>query len=125
MKRALLILVFVVLAGTAFGDGGLDDMYWAKLDAWVNGGGNLQMIQVEVVETCGKLTMITATKSEAAGFLTTDREEFDWRVDVCAKSTVHRVYPQPEFENPEIVNIICRSSVELLQKVCKHSGLQN
>lgn len=125
MKIVILILVFVGLAGTARGDGNLEDIYWAKLDAWVNGGGNLQTIQANVVETCGKLTVATATKSEVTGFLTTEREEFDWRVDVCTKSTVHRVYPQPEFDNPEIVSMICGSNVALYQKVCERSGLKN
>ena len=69
--------------------------------------------------------MVTATKSEVAGFLTTEREEFDWRVDVCAKATVNRVHPQPEFEDPKIVSTICDNSVELFKKVCKHSGLTN
>ena len=56
-----------------------------------------------MAETCGKLVMLTASAAEKATLATSSREEFDFRVDACVKSTVHRVHAQPEFSNPKIV----------------------
>jgi hypothetical protein len=71
-----------------------------------------------VVETCGKLVMLTTDTLEKIALATTQREEFHFRVDVCTKMTVNRVYPQPEFEKKEIIVMICdESKVMLFRKL--------
>ena len=83
------------------------------------------MLEKEVVEPCGKLVMVTASAIENATFLTTNREEFDFRVDVCVKMAVNRIYPQPEFESPEIVGMICDDhSVPLFEGLCLFHGIR-
>ncbi|MEK6641210.1 MAG: hypothetical protein AABZ17_11135, partial [Nitrospirota bacterium] len=75
--------------------------------------------------TCGKLVMVTANASEAVVSTTTQREEFDFRVDVCAKATVSRSHHQPEFDDPKLIQVICDDSkVILFEKLCKRSGLR-
>ncbi len=64
---------------------------------------------------------------ERLELMTIYRDEFDFRVDVCTKMTVNRVYKQPEFENPEMVNTICADINpyhELFLRLCSRSGLQ-
>lgn len=101
-----------------------EEKYFAGLDHWVRDGGNVKTVQQAVVEPCGELVTLNATKTEAVGFLTTNREEFDFRVDVCVKMTVNRVHKQPEFEKPEIVGMICGSGNVLFEKLCRRSGLK-
>ena len=68
---------------------------------------------------------VTANTSEAVAFTTTQREEFDFRVDVCTKTTVHRTPHQSEFDDPKITQAICGDSkVPLLRKLCTRSGLR-
>jgi len=82
-------------------------------------------VQQTVVETCGKLIMLTASGAEKAALATTRREDFHFRVDVCTKITVNRVHPQPEFEKKETVTIICdRSEIGLFKKLRKWSRLR-
>ena len=58
-------------------------------------------------------------------FVTIQRKEFHFRVDVCTKMTVNRVHRQPEFEKKHIVKMICdESSITLFEKMCKLSGLR-
>ena len=103
----------------------IEATYFATLDGWVNRGGPVNEIQDTVVQTCGKLVMLTATASEKLALTTTQREEFHFRVDVCTKMTANRVHPQPEFEKKEIVSMICdESKVSLFRKLCKHSKLR-
>jgi hypothetical protein len=77
-----------------------------------------------VVQTCGKLMMATATAQQRVTFLTTDRGEFDFRVDVCTKMTVNRLHAQPEFQKPELVRAICNSSILVFRQLCVRSGLR-
>jgi hypothetical protein len=95
----------------------METTYFATLDGWVNRGGPANEIQDTVVQTCGKLVMLTATGPEKLALTTTQRDEFHFRVDVCAKMTVNRVHRQPEFEKKEIVSMICdESNVSLFRK---------
>ena len=99
--------------------------YLSALDGWVGRGGKVNEFQSIVLETCGKLVMVTANASEAVVFTTTQREEFDFRVDVCAKATVNRSDHQPGFDDPKLIQEICDDSeVVLLEKLCKRSGLR-
>ena len=103
----------------------LEDKYFSVLDGWVERGGKVNEYQSVVLETCGKLVMVTANAAEAVAFTTTQREEFDFRVDVCAKTTVNRSYHQSEFDDPKIIQTICDDSkVLLLRKLCNRSGLR-
>ncbi len=103
----------------------LEQRYFGTLDAWVARGGPVDEVQQTVVETCGKLVMLTASAAEKAALATTRREDFHFRVDVCMKITVNRVHPQPEFEKKETVTIICdRIEVGLFKKLCKWSNLR-
>jgi hypothetical protein len=99
--------------------------YFSTLDGWVKRGGPVSEIQDTVVQTCGKLVMLTVNASEKLALATTQRDEFHFRVDVCTKMTANRVYPQPEFEKKDIVSMICdESKVSLYRKLCKRSGLR-
>jgi hypothetical protein len=102
----------------------LEEQYLSALDGWVSSGGNIDDVQNTVVENCGKLVMVTVDGKEKAALSTTDRDEFHFRVDVCTKMTVNRVHPQPEFNKPDTIKVICKeSSVVIFQKLCSRSGL--
>lgn len=103
----------------------LEDKYFSVLDGWVNRGGKVNEYQDIVVQTCGKLVMVTANASEKVAFTTTQREEFNFRVNVCAKTTVHRTHHQSELDDPKLIQAICDdSNVQLLRKLCARSGLR-
>ena len=102
----------------------LEDKYFFVLDGWVDRGGKVNEYQSVVLETCGKRVMVTANASEAVAFTTTQREEFDFRVDVCAKTTVNRSHHHTEFDGPKLIQAICDDNkVILFGKLCKRSGL--
>ena len=103
----------------------LEDKYFSVLDGWVERGGKANEYQSVVLETCGKLVMVTANASEAVAFTTSQKEEFDFRVDVCAKTTVHRSHRQSEFDDPKLIQAICNDSkVPLFEKLCRRSGFR-
>jgi hypothetical protein len=103
----------------------LQEHYFKTLDDWVTQGGSLDNVQKTVAGTCGKLVMWAASAREKVGFMASQRAEFDFRVDVCVKMTVNRVYKQPEFEKPQLVQSICdKSGVTLFTMLCKRSGLR-
>lgn len=103
----------------------LEDKYFSVLDGWVARGGKVNEYQSVVLETCGKLVMVTANASETVALTTTQREEFDLRVNVCAKITVNRSHHQSELDDPKLIQAICDDSdVQLLTKLCKRSGLR-
>lgn len=103
----------------------LEAEYYRRLDDWVTRGGPIPEVQDTVVQTCGKLVMWTASVAEKLAFTTTRRDDFDFRVDVCVKMTVNRVHPQPEFEKPHLVKMICdESNVRLFVALCERSGLR-
>lgn len=103
----------------------LEEQYYGTLDAWVARGGQIDEVQGTVVPTCSKLVMWTATAGEKISFTTTDRREYDFRVDVCVKTTVHRVHAQPQLQDPRIVQTLCRESkLPLYVELCRRSGLR-
>ena len=103
----------------------LEDKYFSVLDGWVDRGGKVSEYQNIVLETCGKLVMATAKASEVIALTTTQREEFDFRVYVCAKTTVNRSHHQSELDDPKLIQAICDdSNVQLLRKLCKRSALR-
>jgi len=113
----------------------LEEKYFAELDAWVARGPMFRAGEKEdavaikarvqpLVQTCGKLMMATATPQQRAAFLTTERHEWDFRVDVCTKMTVNRLHEQPEFQKPELVQAICNSTIPVFGRLCVRSGLR-
>ncbi len=102
----------------------LEAKYFSALDGWVERGGKVNEYRGVVLETCGKLVMATTNASEAVAFTTTQKEEFDFRVGVCAKTTVHRAHYQSEFDDPKLIRSICDNGTVLFQKLCKRSGLR-
>lgn len=111
MQLAKCVVIVFLMINTACTDNNavrqLEEKYFATLDNWVERGGPISEIQELVVKTCSKLVMLDASPSEKIAFTTTQREEFDFRVDVCTKITVNRVHPQPEFEKKELIKMIC------------------
>jgi hypothetical protein len=129
MRFALPVLALAfswATTGTAYAQQVTDRMqesYLAALDHWVAKGGNVNAFQSEVVQNCGKLIMLTATREEVAQFLATDQEEFHFRVDVCAKMTANRVHEQPEFKKANLVHQICNQGLPQFKLLCERSGL--
>jgi hypothetical protein len=132
MKQTRLILVFLffgIFVTVAHAEKSvteqLEEKYFHTLDGWVKRGGSMNEVQDTVVQTCGKLVMLTVSNSEKVALSTTQREEFHYRVDVCTKMTINRVHPQPEFEKKEIIRMICDEiKVNLFKKLCKRYGLR-
>lgn len=131
MKSILLFIVSVAFLSSsiAYCEEGisskLEEKYFATLDDWVRRKGPVNEIDNTVGKTCAKLVMLSASAVEKAAFITTRRDEFDFRVDICAKMTVNRVHPQPEFEKKRIVSGICDENPSpLFIKLCKRSGLR-
>jgi predicted NUDIX family NTP pyrophosphohydrolase len=101
----------------------LQQKYFATLDGWATSGGPRERIDSEVVQTCGKLALIYGSAAENVALLA-DKEELNFRADVCTKMTVNRVYQQPEFQNPEMVSKICDGQQPFFAALCKHVGLR-
>lgn len=125
----LVVSVFLALLTTARAEDSaterVEQKYYQILDGWVKQGGPIEALQDTVVKTCGKLVIVTVDNVEKARMATTQREEFHHRVDVCTKLTVNRVYPQPEFEKPQILKNICDDSKTVLfKKLCRRYGLR-
>lgn len=102
----------------------VEKKYFQTLDDWVSRGGPMKELEETVVKTCGKLVMLTAGAQDKMAMLTANRREYDFRVDVCVKSTAHRIYPQSEFENKEIMKSLCASQESLFVKLLAWSGLR-
>ncbi|HEX3037256.1 MAG TPA: hypothetical protein VHT73_19400 [Thermodesulfobacteriota bacterium] len=122
-------LLFLMVAPSSYAETSstekLEEKYFSTLDGWVKRGGQISEVQNTVVETCGKLVMLTVSASEKIALSTTQREEFHFRVDVCTKMTVNRIHPQPEFEKKETIKMICDDSeVVMFKKLCRRSGLR-
>lgn len=114
-------LFFVALA---LFRGSFFDLYANRLDAWVRAGGSPATIQSEVIGECGQLVMSQSGALQIIKFLTWRRDDFDYYVDLCAKMTVNRVHPQPEFAKRDLLNAYCGPASEpFFQKLCKRSGL--
>jgi len=122
------IIIFVILIFTvnlnASAVEEVEKSYFKNLDSWVKNGGNKKTIQDIVIKNCGKLVMITTDSTEKVKLSTIQKDEFNYRLDVCAKMTVNRIYPQPEFKNPKIIKSICEDNIVLFKKLCKQNGFK-
>ncbi len=132
MSRRLTLIIFslaiggsiLAYVGRAITDR-LEAKYFSALDGWVQRGGKAQGYQSDVVDICGKLVIASATISEVLTLPTIQREEFDFRVNVCTKTTAHRVYRQPELNDQALVQEICDdATIPVLGRLCKRSGLR-
>lgn len=105
--------------------------YWAQLDAWAE---NRTATKQELINsatkdlpvTCGKLvTSYALTSGKSPSKIDEDREEWNFNSDFCVKATVHRRFPQPEFENPKILDAIChkQKQYEFNYNLCKRAGV--
>jgi len=127
LATAVLACVIVISLGMAAARERLFDLYMQRLDAWISAGGDIKTVQAEVVETCGKLILTQARWFERMQLMTFYRDELDFRVDVCTKLAANRLYPQPEFQKPELVTMICDDPNpyhELFRRLCRRSGLR-
>ncbi len=102
----------------------LENVYLSQLDRWVGEGGPIDGLQNEVVATCGKLVMLMASPGLRSAFVSTDPEEYDLRVDVCTKMTMHRVRAQPQLLQPGVVDLLCDRGNILFSRLCERSGLR-
>lgn len=101
----------------------LQKRYLDKLDEWVKNP-SLETIKTGVQENCMRLIFVSAAPDEAKQFAQNkEREEWDFRVDVCTKMTVNRVHRQPEFENPKIVRMICTEGIQIFREMCRRYKL--
>ena len=115
--------IIIDLAMTVVFRANLSNFYTDRLDAWVKAGGPTNEIQSHVIPDCSKLAVSQAGPVESINMLF-DREEYDFRSDVCFQVTVNRVYPQPRFQNPKMVAIVCDSGNDLFRKLCAQAGLR-
>lgn len=100
--------------------------YWSEIEDWVSSATysktqNIEFAVKKIPELCGKLATIYSLKS---GLSVEENKDFAMDADVCAKATVHRKFPQPEFDNPKIVQMICNSKLTLYQEVCRRGKLK-
>ncbi len=99
------------------------NVFSERLDSWVAAGGPVANVQSDVVSVCGRLVVTQGGFFALPLFETISRNDFNFRVDACTKLTVNRVYPQPEFANPQIVKIICQGSDQFFKRLCARTGL--
>jgi hypothetical protein len=126
------VKIVILLLATAIGSIGCSDAdreavaetYYAQLDSWVEAGGQVNTIQANVVEPCGKLFLSYSSPSDVLLYTTTAQKEFDFYVDLCVKLTAHRIGTQPEFEtaSEELIETTCNSH-ETWRRLCDKAKL--
>lgn len=101
----------------------LQKRYLDKLDEWAKNP-SMETIKTGVQKNCAGLVFVSATPDEAKQFAQgKERDEWDFRVDVCTKMTVNRIYPQVEFKNPKIVEMICKEGIPIFREMCRRYKL--
>ena len=117
MKFFFSILIATILTtSTAMAD--MSDFYTDKLHAWIKTG-NSNTIEKEVLESCSKLTMLTASTMEKAKFISKVAiDEYDFRASFCMKAVINNIYSQPEFENG-MHHDVCKEDIKLINIVCR------
>lgn len=99
----------------------LESNYLNNLREWIEFDGSPETIQERVIEPCSKLVMITADEELAAAFLRREEmEEYDFRSSFCMKATVHQLYPQPEFDNTQMISGICAQNPQFFKIICEY-----
>jgi hypothetical protein len=105
----------------------LEAVYLERLDSWVEAGGDVNTVQNEVVANCGKLFYMHVDPARIPNLSPKEKEDYDMLIDVCTKITVTRVHPQPEFENPKIVKLICAGMAvdhPVISKLCQRARVK-
>jgi len=116
----VLCVVMFLVRGLVF------DHYTRQLEAWATAGGDATRVQT-LVDSCGRLVVTQAGWLERLQLVTTNREELQFRVDVCSKIAANRVYIQPALEVAENVAMVCddlRPRHELFPRLCRWGGLR-
>ena len=116
------VVVYDLLVTVVFRER-LYNAYTQRLDARVASGGPQSKIQSDVIRDCSELAVSQAGPLEAP-MLFFDMAEYDFRSDVCFQVTVNRVYPQPRFQDPKMVALVCDSKNDLFRRLCQHAGLK-
>jgi hypothetical protein len=113
--------VLIIILSTPASAKKLEQKYWSILDSYANStkigkaGGQI------IFDTCGKLTLLTASYIEKAAFTAGfKQEEYDFRVNVCAKATINSVHPQPELssKNKDITDQLCAKNKSFIYEIC-------
>jgi hypothetical protein len=117
------ILSFTVPIEERFGDA-LEQQYFRVLDGWVARGGPFSEVDTMVVPACGKLVMARLSTSQKIALSTIRRDDFRFMVDVCVKTTINRVYPQPDLTTKNVAAVCDRSGVPVFAALCKWGGLR-
>jgi hypothetical protein len=119
--KFIISIVLIVILSTPASAGKLEQKYWKILDSYANSTKIKEAAGQVIFDTCAKLTMLTASYIEKAEFVAGfKQEEYDFRVNVCAKATFNSVHPQPEFstKNKDITNQICVKNKSFIYEVC-------
>lgn len=106
-------------------------MYWAQLDKWAKNKAAskeqlIEMAAKDLPMICSKLvTSYALAAGKTPSTSQKDREEWDFNTDFCVKATVHIRFPQPEFENPKILDMVChrQKAYEFNYNLCKRAGV--
>lgn len=104
----------------------LEKLYVERLDKWVAGGGDVNSIQEQVVTNCGKLFYMHVDPKKIPNLSKEEREHYDDLIDMCVKITVTRIEVQPEFEKPEVIQLVCTdvaSNYPIFVKLCQKAKL--
>jgi len=107
------------------------DLYWSQLDAWAENKTATKKELIEIAvrdlpQICGKLvTGYALASGKSPNSSKEDREEWDFNSDFCVKATIHRRFPQPEFENPKVIEMLCERhrKYEFNYNLCKRAGV--
>jgi len=105
----------------------LEKLYLQKLDKWVSDGGDVNSVQEQVITNCGKLFYMHVDPERIPNLSVDAREGYDQLIDICSKITVNRVHPQPEFEDPKTVKLVCidiAADHPVIGKLCQKANLQ-
>ena len=113
--------VLIIILSTPASAKKLEQKYWSILDSYANSTKIGKASGQIIFDTCGKLTLLTASYIEKAAFTAGfKQDEYDFRVNVCAKATINSVHPQPEFssKNKDITDQICAEDKSFIYEIC-------
>lgn len=98
----------------------MEKLYLEQLRGWIKNDGRPETVQDRVIAPCSKLVILTATKQETTAFLAKEKmEEYDFRASFCMKATIHQKFPQPEFQNDEMIKKICSGKIRAIRLICE------
>ena len=106
-------------------------LYWSQLDEWAESKETDREKLIEkgltlLPEACSNLVMAYWVGSgRSMAMNSEERSEWEFNVDLCMKATMHRHFPQPEFENKQIVKLLCHDNkdYDFNYQLCERAGL--